>query len=114
MFITCKKRILHRKNYIFCRKLKGEKMKSYKQLTLSERKSLYETLSATYEEYKEKKLSLDLSRGKPNSSQLDISNGILSVDMADSYTSAAGLDCRNYGVLDGLPEMKAFFGAAMG
>ena len=89
-------------------------MKSYKQLTLSERKSLYESLSTTYEEYKAKKLSLDLSRGKPNSSQLDISNGILSVDLADSYTSAAGLDCRNYGVLDGLPEMKAFFGAAMG
>ena len=108
------KRVVHRKNYIFCRKLKGEKMKSYKQLTLSERKSLYENLSTTYEEYKAKKLSLDLSRGKPNSSQLDISNGILSVDLADSYTSAAGLDCRNYGVLDGLPEMKAFFGAAMG
>ena len=89
-------------------------MKSYKQLTLSERKSLYEGLLATYEEYKEKSLSLDLSRGKPNSSQLDISNGILSVDLADSYTSASGLDCRNYGVLDGLPEMKAFFGAAMG
>lgn len=98
----------------FCRKLKGEKMKSYKQLTLSERKSLYESLLTTYEEYKEKGLSLDLSRGKPNSSQLDISNGILSVDLTDSHTSAAGLDCRNYGVLDGLPEMKAFFGEAMG
>ena len=89
-------------------------MKSYKQLTLSERKSLYESLLTTYEEYKEKGLSLDLSRGKPNSSQLDISNGILSVDLTDSHTSAAGLDCRNYGVLDGLPEMKAFFGEAMG
>ena len=98
----------------FCRKLKGEKMKSYKQLTLSERKSLYESLLTTYEEYKEKGLSLDLSRGKPNSSQLDISNGILSVDLTDCHTSAAGLDCRNYGVLDGLPEMKAFFGEAMG
>ena len=89
-------------------------MKSYKQLTLAERKELYSRLSATYDEYKEKHLSLDLSRGKPNSSQLDISNGILSVDLTADHTSESGLDCRNYGVLDGLPETKRFFAEAMG
>ena len=89
-------------------------MKSYKHLTASERKALYADLSNTYREYVERGLSLDLSRGKPNSSQLDISNGLLSVDLTTDYTSSQGFDCRNYGVLDGLCEMKSFFGDAMG
>ena len=89
-------------------------MKSYKQLTAEERRELYASLLTVYGEYKERKLSLDLSRGKPNSSQLDISNGLLAVELAGDYLSESGLDCRNYGVLDGLPEMKRFFGQAMG
>ena len=89
-------------------------MKSYKHLTASERSELYTHLLGEYEEYKKKGLSLDLSRGKPNSSQLDISNGLLTVDLSDDYTSAYGVDCRNYGVLDGLSEMKDFFADSMG
>ena len=89
-------------------------MKSYKQLTTQERESLYKELSLQYEEYKSKGLALDLSRGKPNSSQLDISNGLLEVDLTNDYFSKSGLDCRNYGLLDGLPEMKSFFAEAMG
>ena len=89
-------------------------MKSYKQLTATERAELYASLSAKYAEYKEQGLSLDLSRGKPNSSQLDISNGLLSVDLNGDFTSESGVDCRNYGVLDGLTEMKSFFADSMG
>ena len=88
-------------------------MKSYKQLTLAERRELYSELSAAYEEYRAKGLSLDLSRGKPNSSQLDISNGLLNVDLSSDHTSEQGIDCRNYGVLDGLPEMKKLFAESM-
>ena len=95
------------------RRAKGEKMKSYKQLTLAERRELYSELSAAYEEYRAKGLSLDLSRGKPNSSQLDISNGLLNVDLSSDHTSEQGIDCRNYGVLDGLPEMKKLFAESM-
>lgn len=98
----------------FCNKLKGEKMKTYHLLTPDERKELYSSLSKTYDEYKARGLSLDLSRGKPNSSQLDISNGILSVDLTDDHNAADGLDCRNYGVLDGIPEAKQFFAEALG
>ena len=89
-------------------------MKTYQQLTLKERKALYEELSLAYNEYKKKGLTLDLSRGKPNGSQLDVSNGLLNVDLAKSYNSRAGVDCRNYGLVDGLPEMKEFFADAMG
>lgn len=98
----------------FCKKRKRKNMKSYKHLTEQEREKLYRELSLQYEEYKNKRLSLDLSRGKPNSSQLDISNGLLKVDLTNDYISQSGLDCRNYGLLDGLPEMKSFFAESMG
>lgn len=89
-------------------------MKTYKELTPAERKELYKELSSLHNEYIKKGLLLDLSRGKPNGSQLDVSNGLLKVDLTKSYSSRAGVDCRNYGLLDGLPEMKQFFAKAMG
>jgi aspartate/methionine/tyrosine aminotransferase len=96
-------------------KAKKEKaMKSYKQLSPRERKALYEELALLHDEYKRRGLTLDLSRGKPNGSQLDVSNGLLTVDLTKSYSSRAGVDCRNYGLLDGLPEMKEFFAKAFG
>ena len=100
-------------NCILTAEQKGKIMKSYKQLTLEERREIYTSLSEKYEKYKKMSLSLDLSRGKPNGSQLDISNGLLSVDLTSDYMSDAGFDCRNYGILDGLSEMKAFFAQAM-
>ena len=109
-----KMRFAHLPDAKVLQEAKGEKMKSYKLLTPAERKELYESLSATYNEYKAMGLSLDLSRGKPNSSQLDISNGILSVDLTDDHYAKDGLDCRNYGVLDGIPEAKHFFAEVMG
>ncbi len=89
-------------------------MSSYKELTSAERREIYDQLIKTYNSYVEKNLSLDLSRGKPNASQLDISDGLLSVDFEKNYYSESGFDCRNYGVVDGLPEMKKFFADAMG
>ena len=69
-------------------------------------------LSAKYEELKAKGLKLDLSRGKPSSDVLDLSNGLL--DGLDSYISEGGTDVRNYGVLDGLPECKKLFSDLIG
>ena len=55
-------------------------------------------------------LTLDLTRGKPNQAQLDLSSAMLSIisDRGDCF-SESGLDCRNYGILDGLPETKRLF-----
>lgn len=90
--------------------IKDEKMKPYSQLSWAEKKALYAELLAEYNEYKEQKLSLDLSRGKPNSDQLDISQAMLAVDMSkERCKDDTGFDCRNYGMLDGVPEMKRFF-----
>ena len=89
-------------------------MKKYAELSVAERKEVYNELLAVYGEYKSKGLNLDLSRGKPNGTQLDISNGLLTVDLTDGYKTRDGFDCRNYGIVDGLPEMKEFFAKAMG
>ncbi len=55
-------------------------------------------------------LTLDLTRGKPNQAQLDLSSGMLNIisNRGDCF-SENGLDCRNYGILDGLPETKRLF-----
>ncbi len=63
-----------------------------------------------YDELKSRNYSLDLTRGKPGKAQLDLSMGMLGViTNSDDCRSEGGLDCRNYGVLDGLPETKRLF-----
>ena len=55
-------------------------------------------------------LCLDLSRGKPGREQLDLVNGLLDViTTGDECITESGLDCRNYGVLDGISEAKKLF-----
>jgi DNA-binding transcriptional MocR family regulator len=71
-------------------------------------------LERTYQQLQNKKLSLDLTRGKPSPEQLDLSNQLLSLPGADDYRDAAGTDLRNYGGLDGLPELRAIFGELLG
>ena len=52
-------------------------------------------------------LNYDLTRGKPGRAQLDLTTGMLDViSDADDCFSEGGFDCRNYGILDGLPETK--------
>lgn len=59
-------------------------------------------------------LKLDMSRGKPSPAQLALTDGIITCLSADDYKAKNGLDCRNYGCLDGLPEAKAFFAPMLG
>ncbi len=68
-----------------------------------------ERLLKKYEEYCQSGLRLDLSRGKPNGEQLDVSEGFYTLSMQKPLCMSGGMDCRNYGVLEGLPEMRAFF-----
>lgn len=82
-------------------------MKSYKEMTKEELLTLKEELAKQFEDAKGKGLSLDMSRGKPAAAQLDIS-----MDMLDTINSTSimkdenGVECRNYGVLDGIEEAK--------
>ncbi len=67
-------------------------------------------LRRRYEEIKSHHYTLDLTRGKPGKHQLDLSMGMLDVVKNSADCSAEdGLDCRNYGLLDGLPEAKRLF-----
>ena len=85
-------------------------MKRFCELSKEKKEELYKITLAEYEEHKKKGLSLDLSRGKPNSEHIDMSQGILSLSMSrEDCTSEAGFDCRNYGLLDGVPEVRRFF-----
>ena len=54
-------------------------------------------------------LKLDMTRGKPSPAQLDLSNELLSLPGEGNYRAADGTDCRNYGGLYGLPELREIF-----
>ena len=90
-------------------------MKNYNELSREALLELRESILSEYNEYKSRGLSLDLSRGKPNSDQLDISLPLLSeARPREKCFSENGVDCRNYGVLDGIPEMKRLFSETLG
>ncbi|MGV9674601.1 aminotransferase class I/II-fold pyridoxal phosphate-dependent enzyme [Nocardia sp. NPDC003482] len=76
--------------------------------------SEHETQTANYETLKTEKLTLDLTRGKPSPEQLDLSRELLDLPGADDFRDASGTDCRNYGGLHGLPELRAIFGELLG
>lgn len=69
---------------------------------------------AEYAGYQTENLKLDMSRGKPSPKQLDLSMDLMDCLKRDDYKAANGLDCRNYGVLDGIPEAKEFFSNMLG
>ena len=82
-------------------------MAAYKDLSVEELKVLKSELEAKFAEIKAKNLKLDMSRGKPSKAQLDLSMGMLDVLSGESDLNCEeGVDCRNYGVLDGIREAK--------
>ncbi|MBR5486289.1 MAG: aminotransferase class I/II-fold pyridoxal phosphate-dependent enzyme [Oscillospiraceae bacterium] len=90
-------------------------MKPYNQLSAEELKVLHAELLEKYNEYKSRGLNLDMSRGKPAPSQLDLCMELLDVIGADGeYTTKNGTDIRNYGVLDGITEAKELFAPLLG
>lgn len=90
-------------------------MNQYSQKSKEELLALKEELEAQYEKKKALNLQLDMSRGKPGTSQLNISMGIMDTLSSDSSLLASdGTDCRNYGGLDGIPEARQLMAEMMG
>lgn len=80
-------------------------MKPFTKMNKNELLDLKKVLDQRYQDFKSQNLKLDMSRGKPCKEQLDLSMSIL--DMKDY--SVDGIDCRNYGVLEGLPSLRKLF-----
>lgn len=90
-------------------------MKAYQQMTREELLRLKEELEKSYKEAEEKGLKLDMSRGKPETAQLELGMELLDTINSESDLKAEdGTDCRNYGVLDGIPEAKRLMAEMMG
>lgn len=85
-------------------------MSGYIKMSKPELENVRAQLQKEYEAFQAKGLKLDMSRGKPGADQLDLSNGIFDVvNEQTGWKTENGMDCRNYGVLDGIPEMKKLF-----
>ena len=87
-------------------------MKKYSEMSREELLALKKELDQQFADIKAQGLSLDMSRGKPGMDQLDISMEMMDVLKGDSDLKCeTGVDCRNYGVPDGIPEAKRLLGA---
>ena len=90
-------------------------MKSYPEMTKTELEAQHKELAAAYDRLKAKGLKLNMARGKPGLDQL-----ALSMPMLDTLTAQSdcftenGIDCRNYGFLDGLPEVRKLLADMLG
>ncbi len=89
-------------------------MKAYKEMSREELLSLKAELEKQFVDAKGKGLKLDMSRGKPAPAQLDIAMGLMDVLNSESdMNTETGVDTRNYGLVDGIPEVKRFMGEMM-
>ncbi len=85
-------------------------MKKYTEMTMTELKEEYERLQAEFFKYSANPLKLNMARGKPSPAQLDLSMPMMDVlDSKSELISEDGTDCRNYGVLTGIPEARRLF-----
>ena len=84
----------------------------FSKLNPAELAGVRRELEERYAEFQARNLKLNMARGKPGADQLDISDTIL--ETANPTFAADGTDCRNYGGLEGLPEMRQLFGEVLG
>lgn len=86
-------------------------MKDYLSMNNEQLHSELHNLTQQYQEYKAMNLSLDMSRGKPCTEQLNLSSELLNIHQ---YIGEDGFDSRNYGLLAGMPEARRFFAELFG
>ncbi|MBE6729723.1 MAG: aminotransferase class I/II-fold pyridoxal phosphate-dependent enzyme [Ruminococcaceae bacterium] len=90
-------------------------MTSYLKMSKEELKSEFETVKKEYARLTSMGFNLDMSRGKPGADQMDLSKRIFDLVGNDmGFKNKDGVDCRNYGGLDGLVELKDLFSEILG
>jgi DNA-binding transcriptional MocR family regulator len=87
---------------------------SFQSLSRDELRAQHELQRRNYAELQAKKLSLDLTRGKPSAQQLDLSNALLALPGEGDFRDDEGTDTRNYGGQHGLTGLRAIFGEILG
>lgn len=70
-------------------------------------------LQKKYNALKKLNLKLDLTRGKPSKKQLSLSNSLLN-NLSPNSFNLNGVDIRNYGEIDGLPDTKKLGSSLLG
>ncbi len=88
---------------------------NYCSMTRAELENEKQLLQNEYNEYAKQKLNINMTRGKPCTEQLDITEGMLGVmsKNEDCFTDK-GFDCRNYGLVDGIDDAKKMFSPIIG
>ncbi|WP_221932626.1 aminotransferase class I/II-fold pyridoxal phosphate-dependent enzyme [Corynebacterium sp. SY003] len=74
---------------------------------------LRSSIEYEYEQLKARNLKLDLTRGKPSAEQLSFSNSLLALP-GENFLAADGTDCRNYGGLKGIQDIRAIWAEVLG
>lgn len=88
-------------------------MTAYLDMSAAQRAAEVQVVRARYDELCARRLSLDMTRGKPCPQQLDLANDMLTC-VGAAEVAAIAADPRNYGGLDGLPEAKPLFADYVG
>lgn len=86
-------------------------MSEYNSLDKAQLTALLASLNGEYQEFKNRKINISMARGIPCNEQLDLSTEMLSYS---DYLTSNGTDCRNYGMVDGIPEAKELFSKYLG
>ena len=90
-------------------------MKSYKEMDKNELLSVKAALEEKYKEEQAKGLKLNMARGKPGATQLDLAMGMLDVVNSESdMRTVLGNDTRNYGDIDGIGECRRLMAGMLG
>ena len=89
-------------------------MVAYPKMTAAERKEEYARLLQEFEELKAQGLSLNMARGKPGKTQLDMVSDIFDLMRNPEDYVSDGIDVRNYGEVSGLPAAKRLFAEILG
>ena len=86
----------------------------YTEMDSSQLKEEFQKIKTQYDNLKSEGHSLDMSRGKPGKDNMDLSEKMFDlVGNNSGFKNIDGIDCRNYGGLDGLRELKNLFGAIL-
>src|SRR3954463_1402028 len=89
-------------------------MPTLAQLSTQELQNFQQRAQQQYDAFKQRGLKLNLTRGRPSTAQLNLSNQLLALPGERDFSAQDKTDCRNYGALQGLPELRALLAPLFG